>query len=334
MSEYEKNADKALQDEEVDNSYEEVEEVEETEEVEYEEVEEVEEEQISTFVEQNEGVSTTIQPAQEDNAATGTSEAAHESLEGSTAATQHSDSRQEKESDIASPSAHAAEKSDHHVPVLGGTGGEMDLKAIEAQATKVAKDVQNAALEMSNKLSAGFKSALGSLGTDSSNLTKITGGLASWWGSLDPAPQPKRNEMQERVQASSKATTEIQDLFGLTAEENLVETFKCKLIQTYACSHNSFTPAIQMAFQGTLYITDAHTCFSVEERNRKVPFKISHADIKKATRQRPLRKGDLSDILRLDMLAGEQQFLAFKDFDSGSALDSALALVEHLMEGA
>ena len=55
--------------------------------------------------------------------------------------------------------------------------------------------------------------------------------------------------MQERVLASSKATTELQDLFGLSAEENLVEEFKCKLLQTYSCAHNTFTPSIQMAFQ-------------------------------------------------------------------------------------
>ncbi len=47
-------------------------------------------------------------------------------------------------------------------------------------------------------------SAFGSLSTESSGLTTMTGGLASWWGSLDPPSQPKRNEMQERVQASSK----------------------------------------------------------------------------------------------------------------------------------
>lgn len=41
--------------------------------------------------------------------------------------------------------------------------------------------------------------------------------------------------------------------------------------------------------------------------------------------------GDLSDVLKLEFSNG--QWLAFKDFDSGSALDSALALVEHLMEG-
>lgn len=54
----------------------------------------------------------------------------------------------------------------------------------------------------------------------------------------------------------------------------------------------SYTPPlVQMAFQGTLYITDKHTCFSVEERGRKLPFKVAHASISKATRQRPARKG-------------------------------------------
>ncbi len=48
--------------------------------------------------------------------------------------------------------------------------------------------------------------------------------------------------------------------------------------------------------------------------------------------------GDLSDVLRLDVKTpvtpgGAAQYLAFKDFESGSALDSALALVEHLMDG-
>lgn len=47
--------------------------------------------------------------------------------------------------------------------------------------------------------------------------------------------------------------------------------------------------------------------------------------------------GDLSDILRIELkpssAASEAPFLSFKDFDSGSALDSALALVEHLMDG-
>jgi len=33
----------------------------------------------------------------------------------------------------------------------------------------------------------------------------------------------------------------------------------------------------QMAFQGTLYITDKHTCFDVEEHGRKLPITLEHS---------------------------------------------------------
>lgn len=56
-----------------------------------------------------------------------------------------------------------------------------------------------------SQLTASFKSALGGLGTsEPSTLSKLAGGLASWWSSLDPPAAPKRDEMAERVQASSK----------------------------------------------------------------------------------------------------------------------------------
>ncbi len=142
-----------------------------------------------------------------------------------------------------------------------------------------------------------------------------------------------------RTSCALQASNELQQLLGLNAEENLVEQFACKLLQTYACAHNTHTPAIQvrvhtdqhrsqaqqrnpwsraplhscvplpalpwraasvpafsraptcarlrlatarclgaqMAFQGTLFVTDKHVCFSVEERGRKLPFKVCRA---------------------------------------------------------
>ncbi|GIL83474.1 hypothetical protein Vretimale_11171 [Volvox reticuliferus] len=215
-----------------------------------------------------------------------------------------------------------------------GAGVDLDLKQLEAQAAKVANQVSHLALDVSSKLTAGLRSAFGGAEQASSgagaSLTKLAGGLTSWWGSLDPAPQPQRDETAELVASSNKASGELQQLFGLSPEENLVEHFKCKMLQTYSCNHNSHTPAIQLAFQGTLYVTDRHTCFCVEERGRKAPFKVPHSLVVKATRQRPARKGDLSDVLKLEL--SNEEWLTFKDFDSGSALDSALALVEHLTE--
>lgn len=38
----------------------------------------------------------------------------------------------------------------------------------------------------------------------------------------------------------------LPELLGLQPNENLVEAFKCKLLQTYGCTHNSYTPSIQV----------------------------------------------------------------------------------------
>eukprot|EP00955_Chlamydomonas_euryale_P082049 363664-Chlamydomonas_euryale.AAC.16 len=138
--------------------------------------------------------------------------------------------------------------------------------AVASGFCHVAQDVQNAALEMSNKLSASFASAFSGMGSTASvanepgtgptavsagdTFSKIAGGVSSWWSSLDPPKMVKRDETAERVSASSRATTELQELLGIAAEENLVESFKCKLLQTYGCSHNNFTPAIQVRTVG------------------------------------------------------------------------------------
>lgn len=65
--------------------------------------------------------------------------------------------------------------------------------------------------------------------------------------------------------------------------------YKCSLQHTL---HVHDCCPLQMAFQGTLYVTDRHTAFSVEERGRKLPFKVAHGQVVRATRQRPARKGE------------------------------------------
>jgi hypothetical protein len=134
MNDADINTEKALQEEDADNSYEEVEE---TEEVEYEEVEEVEEEHTTTLVEQNEGDSEARSPLQE-NEASAKGDTPDQSPGDSSTMTQHApESLPGKNSESASPVASTSTKSVQQAPVFGGTGGELDLKAIEAQATKV-----------------------------------------------------------------------------------------------------------------------------------------------------------------------------------------------------
>uniref|UniRef100_A0A061QPF5 GRAM domain-containing protein n=1 Tax=Tetraselmis sp. GSL018 TaxID=582737 RepID=A0A061QPF5_9CHLO len=209
------------------------------------------------------------------------------------------------------------------------------LRNIEAKTSQVAAEFSKAAISYGSKLSSAFSSVsttdTAAIKDATASVNKLMGGFSSWWSSLDAvASQDKADdETESKISAASKATAEMQKLFGLSPHENLVETFKCKLLQTYGCSHNDFTPAIQMAFQGTLYITDQHTCFTVEERGRKLPFKVSHKEVKAVERQRPSRKGAQSDILHLK-IEGEQKWLLFKDFGNAGDLDSALALLEHL----
>jgi len=49
--------------------------------------------------------------------------------------------------------------------------------------------------------------------------------------------------------------------------------------------------ALQMAFQGTMHLTDRHLCFSVEERGKQLPIKVPLSSISSATRQLPAQKG-------------------------------------------
>ena len=82
-----------------------------------------------------------------------------------------------------------------------------------------------------------------------------------------------------------------------------------------------------MAFQGTLYITDKHACFNVEEKGRKLPISIPHTSLTRVERTRIRTKGGATEQLRLGLQ--ENQWVAMKDFKFGE-LESALGLLEHL----
>mmetsp|Transcript_10180 Transcript_10180/g.11928 ORF Transcript_10180/g.11928 Transcript_10180/m.11928 type:complete len:411 (-) Transcript_10180:553-1785(-) len=245
---------------------------------------------------------------------------------------------------------------------------------LKNQAPEIAEQIGKEAKEALAKITGG----LGGFGLGSSTfglgppaasepetdaaapLNNVANRLSSWWSSLDNlgadegAAANSTSSAAATDSASSQASGQddqvvLHQLFpALPTTDKLIETFPCKLLQTYRCFHNSHTPDIQMAFQGTLYITDKHTCFNVEERGRKLPIIVEHATVSQVERQRPARRSDKNDILKL-LLGGSaettnqeekekekesekepvEQWIALKDFGPGS-LDSALALLEHL----
>ena len=108
----------------------------------------------------------------------------------------------------------------------------------------------------------------------------------------------------------------------------LIESFHCKLFQTYKCAHNAFTPDVQMSFGGALYITERHACFDLEERGKKLPVVVEHASVAAVERLRGPRGVKGQDVIRVNLQGGE--YLAFKEFAGDGELDGALALLEHL----
>ena len=131
-----------------------------------------------------------------------------------------------------------------------------------------------------------------------------------------------------QVAETSAPEAAMQELFCLSQDENLVDSFACKLQQTYSCSHNSYTPAIQMMFSGTLSITDRHVCFCIEERGKKLPFKFAHVSVKSAVSS---GKGGTGSTISVALKDGTK--IVLKDFASVEMASNALALIEHLALG-
>ena len=44
----------------------------------------------------------------------------------------------------------------------------------------------------------------------------------------------------------SQGSSEVQDLFGLPEDEELMEKFPCQLVQTMECLHNTFSKPTQV----------------------------------------------------------------------------------------
>lgn len=53
-----------------------------------------------------------------------------------------------------------------------------------------------------------------------------------------------------------QAKSDAQQLFGLPATEETLETFSCALVQTYSCRHNAFTGPKEVASRPCVQFAD------------------------------------------------------------------------------
>lgn len=232
--------------------------------------------------------------------------------------------------------ANAAKEAKAH-DVAGDNPKDFDpLRDVERAAQKAAAlagaTVNNLNLkDVQSKLTAGATEA-------KSSMFKLATDVSSWWANLDPGvPKPSQPAASSATRSASDAqqsSTELVDLFGLGPEEELLERFACALLQTYLCTHNTFTPEQQLQFPGTLYITAQHICFnSCTKDGQDITVLLQHKQVQAVHRLSSRKRGEGAS---LKVEIGDNKFLTFTDFPStdNGDVDSAHALFEHLSDAA
>ncbi|KAK9914925.1 hypothetical protein WJX75_002334 [Coccomyxa subellipsoidea] len=219
------------------------------------------------------------------------------------------------------------------------------LKDIEFATQKATELASSAARNVSTRIMGGAVEAKQSLtkiadnvqswqvmqhgATDAKDsLSKLANNVSTWWANLDPVPkpQPLTPGREANSVADSKGGSELQSLFGLPPEEELMEGFHCMLAQTYACTYNTFSRAREITFLGTLYVTDKHTCFSAP--SEQISFCLAHEDITEVRKViAKTRKPGPSE--KIHIAFGGKEHVVFQGFKAAD-LTSALALLEHL----
>eukprot|EP00850_Spirogloea_muscicola_P008266 SM000044S15913 [mRNA] locus=s44:10180:11888:+ [translate_table: standard] len=207
---------------------------------------------------------------------------------------------------------------------LGQASAELG-KNVAALASTAGKEVKAAAQELTSKIA----------GT---GLNDLSSKLSTWWTALDPPrakePTPRPEPLSNRTPRSrDSAEATMQTLFRISPSESLIEAFPCTLVQTYQCTHNVYTADMPVDFGGTLYISDKHVCFHVSavEKRTRVPVIVEHTRLTNVSREKA-GKSDISDTLKLSLEPGK--WFAVKDFAGPEEIESAHALLEHLVEAA
>lgn len=99
---------------------------------------------------------------------------------------------------------------------------------------------------------------------------EMRGFVSSLWSSFDGPP--KQHEEKDAMQ-------EIKEKLGLDEDENILESFRCKLIQQYVPSNNAFTQPKSIGFAGQLHIASGHIGFELDSGSSS-PICVSKNEMK------------------------------------------------------
>eukprot|EP00270_Netrium_digitus_P009577 TRINITY_DN2919_c0_g2_i1.p1 TRINITY_DN2919_c0_g2~~TRINITY_DN2919_c0_g2_i1.p1 ORF type:complete len:366 (+),score=67.45 TRINITY_DN2919_c0_g2_i1:1-1098(+) len=234
-----------------------------------------------------------------------------------------------------------------------------DVEGVTVKAQELTKNV----VEIAASTAKSSAVAVQELGSSVSGITQIGSTLSSWWNSFDPlgekafkeelmmkaeegeaggaqASDNNKGSTQSPSKASQspsarssgtppQASINVQAVFGLPANENLIEALSCKLSQIYRCHHNSFTREMRKVFKGRLYITDKFVCFHLEDGERgRIPVKFEHSAVSSVMKLKIRRGTEKADQLKISL--GPEQWVSLEDFPTVQDLKSAFAMLEHL----
>lgn len=106
---------------------------------------------------------------------------------------------------------------------------------------------------------------------------EVKGFFGSLWGSMDDSVGVSKSRQAASAAASSQ---DMKERFGIEdEEEKILESFRCKLIQQYVASNNSFTPPKTIGFSGQLHIASNYVIFEFDNRSNGKPVVIPVADV-------------------------------------------------------
>lgn len=157
--------------------------------------------------------------------------------------------------------------------------------------------------------------------------------LGKGWGSLNTfldemlAAKPDESDPAEGADVHNTFHTLFPDL---EPDDEVVDHFKCTLLQKYRCYLNNATPEKAYSLRGRLYVTTLHIAMYISDDGGEFggkPFGISvpFTDVGK------IQKGSKS---MLRVVTKSQTSLIFADFESDSHFSGALSLLEHMYASA